>query len=99
MTQQEPTTTLDPRFSSPGATATPWAEVKITAAKSPSGGSGSRNRGAISGATTGRTASPNRKVSNPAKPSASARGRVRRTGRGPLVDCVAMVKVLPAGNP
>jgi pyridoxine/pyridoxamine 5'-phosphate oxidase len=27
MTQQEPTTKLDPRFSSPGATATPWAEA------------------------------------------------------------------------
>src|SRR5690242_8845060 len=25
MTQQEPTTTLDPRFSSPDATATPWS--------------------------------------------------------------------------
>jgi Pyridoxamine 5'-phosphate oxidase len=27
MTQQEPTTTLDPQFSSPGAAATPWAEA------------------------------------------------------------------------
>jgi Pyridoxamine 5'-phosphate oxidase len=27
MTRQEPTTSLDPRFSSPGATATPWAEA------------------------------------------------------------------------
>jgi hypothetical protein len=27
MTQQEPAATLDPRFSSPGATATPWAEA------------------------------------------------------------------------
>jgi nitroimidazol reductase NimA-like FMN-containing flavoprotein (pyridoxamine 5'-phosphate oxidase superfamily) len=27
MTWQEPTTTLDPRFSSPGATATPWSEA------------------------------------------------------------------------
>jgi len=27
MTQQEPTTALDPQFSSPGASATPWAEA------------------------------------------------------------------------